>query len=149
MAKLSNSILLAGGAALVTYFLLAKKQAVNILNYYVKGISINFDGFTPVLTINLAIQNVSNQSFTIKSLTGLLYNNGKEIGNINSFDVLEVPPVSEVYYKINVRLNLISVVSDLISVIQQKSGATQNLSINAWINAGGLITPININYSLP
>lgn len=144
-----DKIVFAGVAATIVYFLLAKKQAVNLLNYFINGVSIDFEGLTPVLKLSIAIQNVSSVSFTIKSVVGTLYNNGKEIGTVSSFNTLLVPPISQVPYKLNIRLSLLSIVSDLIMVLQQKSGATQKLTFAGWVNAEGLLTPVNLDFTIP
>jgi LEA14-like dessication related protein len=143
----NNKILLVAGAALA-YWFYTKKQAIGLLNYYIANVGLSFDGFTPILRLNIGIQNPSNASFVIKDFVGNLVANGNNIGTMSSFVPLDVPAASQVVYPIYVRLNLIGIVSDIVNLIQNKSGIAQDIELTGFVNASGVVAPIDLKYKL-
>lgn len=145
---MSNKLLLIGAAA-VAYYLYTQKKAIGLLSYYIKSVDgVSFSGFTPYLDITLAIQNPSNTSFTVKDIIANLTVNGNNVGSISSFVPLEIPEASEVPYPLQIRLNLIGLTQDLITLIQQQSGNAITINLQGYVNASGITAPINLPYKI-
>lgn len=135
-------------AALVAWLVLAQKKALNLLNYIIQGVGLSWEGITPILNITLLIQNVSNENYTINSFVGNLYSGSTLIGNVSSFTPTQVLPSSQTLYNLKIRLSLIGVVSDLVALINQGSGIAQNLTLNGYVNASGIVAPVIITYKI-
>lgn len=135
-------------AALVAYNLFTKSQASGTLNFYPTKVSnIGFDGVTPVATIGLAAQNPSNQRFTLRAITGNLSANGYVIGNISQFLQQVIQPTSSSVIYFDVRLSLLSVVSDVIEAFQTNN-YSQELRFEGWINVDGFLQKLDIKYKV-
>lgn len=134
--------------ALVAYNLFTKSQASGTLNFYPTKVSnIGFDGVTPVATIGLAAQNPSNQRFTLRAITGNLSANGYVIGNISQFLQQVIQPTSSSVIYFDVRLSLLSVVSDVIEAFQTNN-YSQELRFEGWINVDGFLQKLDIKYKV-
>lgn len=133
---------------MIAWFVFANKKAIGMLNYIITGVGLSFEGITPVMRLSIGIQNVSNESFVIKSFVGSLTCNGFQIGNISSFTPVTVPAVSQITYDVYARLSLIGAVQDIVNLIQQKSGIAQTVIITGYINASGLVAPVNLSYKI-
>lgn len=146
-----NSLLKTGlfvGGALLAYNAFTKANALQTLNFYPKGVSgISFEGVTPIIKLNLAIQNTSNQQMVIRSLAGNLFANGFLIGNVSSYNVLAIRPNAESIFSITVRLSLLGVVQDIIDAIKG-NGFSQEIEFQARANVDRYNIPINIKYSI-
>lgn len=149
MAKdLKVKSLLLPAALFIGWLVYSQKKALDQLQFLVQGVGIKFDNFTPILKVDLMCQNVSNETFKINSIVGSLYSNNNYIGNVSNFTQISVLPSSQIIVPIEIRLSLTGIVSDLINLITTKSGITQNLVLNGYINASGIVAPLNINYKL-
>lgn len=140
-------LLPAVGAAFLVWFLVTKKSAES-LSYYFKGFSLSFDGITPVLKITIAIQNITNRNFNITGFTGNLFAGDVFIGNVSNIDPVVVEKGKETLYVLNVRLSLVSLVSDIISKIVQKEGLDYSLYLVGTLNAEGVLIPVNFNFTV-
>ena len=96
----------------------------------------------------MVIQNPSNEKYTINSFVGNLQSGTEIIGNVSSFVPTVILPNSQTTYPLTIRLSLIGVVSDLIALIQQGSGISQTLILNGYLNASGIVAPVNISYKI-
>ena len=143
----AEKLLLPIGAIIALYLFLAAK-AVSTLNYFIQGVALKFDGFVPVLNLSIGIQNVSNESFEIRSFVGNLILDGQTIGTISSFAVVPILPASQTIYPISVRLSVIGAVTDIISLLQGNSGAPKNIDIVGNVNASGVVAPVNLSYKI-
>ena len=142
-----NKILLIAGAGLA-YWFYTQKKAIGLLNYYIHGVDIDFDGLSPILKLDIGIQNPSNSSFQVRDFVGNLTANGNNIGTMSSFIPLEVPPASQVVYPVYVRMNPIGIVEDIINLLQSKSGISQTINLSGFVNASGVVAPISLTYKI-
>ena len=142
-----NKFLIIGAAALA-YWYLTKKKAIGFLNYYIQGIGLTFDGFTPIMKLNIGIQNPSNTSFTVKDFVGNLSCNGNNIGTMSSFTPMEIPAASQIIYPLFIRMNLIGIVSDIIALLENQSGIEQDIELTGFVNASGIVAPIDLKYKI-
>lgn len=138
------NIFLVGTLATAAWFAFSKKKSAGLLNYYLTGLSVAFDGVTPLLKFQLVVQNVSNEYYQVNSVVADVYADGTNIGNLSSFTTVKIPPASAAAVPVVVRLRLLAIVDDLVSLIQQKSGIPKKLEIKGYINASGFVAPLEI-----
>jgi LEA14-like dessication related protein len=134
--------------AVAAYYAYTTKKAIGQLNYYIKGVGLSFDNFSPLLLLQIEVQNPSNAAFTINSFVGNLSSGGDNIGNVSSFAKVVVAPASQIIYPIVVRLNLVTIVSDLVNLITKKSGIPQEVELTGYVNASGIVSSINLKYKI-
>lgn len=132
----------------IAYNLFAKKRAAGFLNFYpAKVTDIGFDGYTPVATIGLAAQNPSNQTFTIRAITGNLTSNGYMIGNISQFTNQVISPTASSVIYLQIRLSLLSVVNDLITAFQTNN-FSQDMEFKGTVNVDGILQELDLKYKV-
>ena len=141
----STTIALGTGLFLI-YSLFRKSNALGNLVFYPHSLKgIQFDGITPVMTLGLAVQNTSNQSFTLRSIAGELYANSYLIGNIGSFTPQTIYPNSQSVIFINARLSLLGIVSDIINAINANT-FNQTLELQSNANIDNLQVPVDLKF---
>jgi len=135
-------------AGIILYSLFRKSAAAGTLNFYPASVKkIKFEGATPIMVFGLAIQNTSNQSFTLKSIAGNLYANNYLIGNIGAFNPQVIAANSQTVIDVNVRMSLIGIVTDIINGIKNNT-FSQNLELESYANVDNLQVPVNITYKI-
>jgi len=145
---LKSKDILIGAGIFVAWLVYSQKKAIGLLNYIISGVSISFDGITPIMRLSIGVQNVSNESFLLKSFVGNLTANGFVIGNVSSFVPINIPAASQVNYDVYVRMSLIGVVQDIVNLIQQKSGMAQTVKLDGFVNASGIVAPVSLSYKI-
>ena len=135
-------------AGLLAFDLFAQKSAAGKLSYFIHKLGLKWDGGTPIVQIDMQVQNPSNQQFIIKSIVASAFSNGNPIGNISTFQTVVISPNSQQIVPVLVRLNAVAVVSDLLSLIQKGSGNPQELTIEGYVNANGFVSPLNLTYKI-
>lgn len=142
-------IALLTGAGFLAYKAFSKTQSAGTLNFYPASIkNIQMDGVTPVLTLGLAIQNPSSQTYIIKAVVGSLYANNILIGNVSSYVPKQVIATGQTIYPLNIRLSLLGIVQDILQAFQG-GGVQQRLELNAYANVDDFNIPIKLNYTIP
>jgi len=136
---------LAGVFALMLYL---QKGAAKLLNYVIQRVQLNFQGTTPVLRVDVGVQNPSNTDFTIKSIAGDAIAGGQVIGNFSMFQTIVVASNAQTTLPIDIRLNTLGVVADLIKVITQGYGNTTTITLDGNVNANGFVQPLKLEYKL-
>lgn len=145
---LRTSQLLLPVAGLLVIGLLLQKKAAAALHYFIKGVAISFEGITPVLRIDVMVQNPSNQSFTVRSIVGSLFADGSKIGDASLFQTVTIAPNSQSVLPVQVRLSPLAIVSDLVSLIMKGSGIPKTIVFNGYVNANEMVTDVNMTYSI-
>jgi len=135
-------------AGLIALGLYAQKTAAGYLNYYIRSVALSFDGIVPVLKVDLNIQNPSNQQSTIRSITGNVSANGKNIGNFSMFETIQVNPNSQVILPVYVRLAVVPIVSDLVTLILRGSGNSVEIDLKGFVNANNIVSSIDLTYKI-
>lgn len=144
----NGNLVVIGAIAIVAIAIASRKKAAGLLNYFISGVAIRWDGVVPIMRIDLGIQNPSNQDFTIKSLVGNVTANGYQIANVSAFDTVQVKAASQVIYPIYLRLSFIGVVADIVNLITTGNGTTQSISFKGTVNASDVVAPIELNYKI-
>ncbi len=136
----------AGG--IILYSLFRKGAALGTLNFYPGTVKdIEFDNSVPVMTLGLVVQNTSNQYFNLNSIAGNVYANDKYVGNVSSFIVQHIPANSQTTIFLNLRMNLIGIVTDIINAFTTHN-TSQVLKLEATANIDTLQVPVNISYTV-
>lgn len=130
------------------WFAFAKKQAISLLNYFIAGVDIGVQSGAPVIVLKVAIQNPSNENFTVNAIVGNLYANNQLIGNVSSFVNVPVAGASQSLLPINVRISLIGIAADVYNLISNHNGLSQTINFKGTINASGIIAPIDLTYKI-
>lgn len=133
---------------LIALGLFAQKRASGFLSYYIKSLALAFDGMTPVVKVNLVIQNPSNEQFVVRSLVATLFANGEAVGNVSAFTTITVNPNSQQILPVYVRLNTLSIVSDIVTLFQNNSGIQMTLNLKGVVNANSIVAPIDVSYKI-
>lgn len=126
---------------------MAQSRAAKTLNYFIQGIALAWDGFTPLLKLNIAVQNPSNEQFVIRSISGSAWLGDTNAGNFSMFQTVVIAPNAHSVVPIVVRLNASGIVSDLIRLIQ-KGGYQMDLRIKGFVNANGFVNELNLDYKV-
>lgn len=143
----STTILGLTAAGLLAFYFFNQSRTLGYLNYYIQGVDLGFTGITPVLRINLGIQNPSNDSFQVKSIVGNLYANNSLIGNVSAFGTLNIPAASSVVYPLYIRMSLMGVVSDIVKIFEG-GGITQQIEFDGAVNVNNITAPLTFKYSI-
>lgn len=140
--------LLIGAGAVVAYSLIRKKAAGGNLVFFAGGVQgFAWEGMEPVINISISVQNTSNQSFTIKSFAGNLFSDGFYIGNLSSFVPQTIGPNSQATITLAARLQMISVVNDIIKAIQS-ANFQKTIELKAMANVDNLQIPVNQKFNV-
>jgi LEA14-like dessication related protein len=149
MKPLAKTLLL-GGGALLAFTAFRKKLAVDGLNVYAdeKGLGARMDGITPIISFRIAIQNPSDESAQVRYFSGYVTANGYTIGNVNSFEPVVIRPNATTYMRVEARMSLLGVVSDIFNAISNHAGVSQDMQLRASMNVGGITLPVNLAYKV-
>lgn len=141
-----EALLLIGGA--VALYEYNQYRAGGNLNFFPGQVTdMSFEGLNPVATAELLIQNTSNVTFTINSLSGSVTLNGTLIGNISDFTPVTIGGNSEGYIPLKLRLLTLTIVQNLINAFG--GGAIkENLVVTGSVNANGVQVPLSITYQI-
>jgi hypothetical protein len=140
-----TKILLFSAIGIAAIWAWSQARAAGFLNTAAKSVSLAFDGLTPVLTLNLLIQNPSNSTFLVKAVSGNLYSKGELIGNVSNFTQITVGPASQVEYPLYIRLSLLGVVTDIVKLFSG-GGLQQQIEFKGVVNANDTTFPIDFKY---
>ncbi len=137
-----------GAGALFLWNFIAKTTALSTLNIFPGSIkNIHFDGVTPVMTMGLVAQNVSNQQIVINSVVANLYANSTLVGNLATFTPQTILPSSQMTFYIDIRLFPLSLVNDIIRSFQL-GNFSQALALKGSMNADRYVLPIDMNFKI-
>lgn len=143
----TGNLLLIGVAVLGLLYVSNLNIAGNTLQYVIES----FD-FTSLTTwhITIMIQNVSNATINVNSMSGTISVGGTQVGNISEFNgTLVVPPNSQVPIKVTVNPSIIGLSAEIITAIQSQNGQnTLPFVIAGNVNVDGIVVPFNITQNL-
>ncbi len=145
MDGLSVLLVLAGAAGL--YFWNLSKAATNLIYFPGNITGFRLDGISPVILVDLIIENTNNASFTINSLAGTVMSNDTVIGNITNFSPIEVAGNSQAAIPLTLTLQPIALVGDIISIITGGIGK-RDLKVHGTVNANGIQAAFDLNYKI-
>jgi LEA14-like dessication related protein len=103
---------------------------------------ISFQSITSY-TISIKVQNVSNATLVLNSLTGVVSINGNDLGNVSSFQTVEVAPNSEQVINIKMDLSLLGIPGLIQNVINSVRG-TYTFELKGHANVNNLLLPFDL-----
>ena len=141
-----DAVLIIGGVAAL-YFYNKARAAGRLLFYPGDVVGMYFDGPVPVAELELVVQNTSNSSLQLNSLAGNVFANGTMVGNISSFNPVNIPGNSQGSITLTIRFMLLGIVNDIIRAFQTGNFA-QDILIQGNVNAEGIPVPLALNYKI-
>jgi hypothetical protein len=98
-------------------------------------------------TVVLTVQNVSNVSAVIKSMTGELSLDSNAIASLSDFSERIVPPNGQIDIPVTVNLSLIDLPGAIQNIVT--SGANElNFNVSGNVNLSSLILPFNLDKTI-
>lgn len=140
-------IIIATGAA-IAIMAMVKSKSAQSLNYIFQGIRAAWQGSAPVLSLQIGVQNPTNQSFLIKSIVGSLYSAGTPIGNVSSFTPVNIAANNVTTIPVNIRLSLIGIATDLFNLIKNGNGQAHEIEFSGYVNADNISVPLKLTYKV-
>lgn len=132
----------------IAYSLLRKTVGLGNLNFYPAGVKdFKFEGTKPVMTLKIAVQNTSNQTYTLHSLAGNLFANGTLAGNAKLFQDTIIAANAEGILYIRVEMFLLGILNEIIAALQGNTISIK-LELDATANIDQLQVPINLTYQI-
>lgn len=143
-----NELLLLGAAVFaLVYF--SKASAAHNLKFFIATVSAEMQGATPVIVLQVMIQNPTNEAYQVNALVGnLSTSTGYLIGNVSGFTPVPIAAQSQQLYNVNVRVNLIGTALDIFNLVSNGQGLTQIVKFDGAINVSGLVVPIELDYKI-
>lgn len=135
-------------AGVLAWFYWAKSVAVTKLQFYVQDVDADFQDGAPIIRLNIAVQNPTNEAFVIDSVVGTLTANGQPIGQVSSYAQVPIPPVHASSYPVSVRISLVGMALSVYNLISQGIGTSQNIGFTGAINASGIVAPVDFNVKI-
>jgi len=143
-----KKILVVGAIGLAAWYLLQQKKAIEILSYFIASVGLSFEGVQPVLSLNVGVQNVSNSNFTLNSFVGTLTANGNVLGTASSFVPVYIAANSQSVFTLKIRLNLLGITADIVNILNGQTGLQQKIELKGYVNASGIVAPVDLNYEI-
>ena len=140
LAALKKTIfwLIGGAAALYIFSRYSfSKKAIFLL----RSVSPSGTFLQPTFTVDIAVQNPTNQRVVLKSLAGSVYVQDKYLGNVASFGDQFIEPNSESILKLTARPNAMGVFSSIKVLLTQPVGSV-SVRFSGSANVDGTSIPI-------
>lgn len=132
----------------VGLWLFTRYNAVSTLNFFPGSLAdLGFQGTTPVGTFTLIVQNTSNVDLSVDSFAGNVYANDILIGNVSSFQRVQLLSNSLSEVPLNVRFFTIGIVNDVIRAFQTGS-VKQDIVLEGSIGVSGVAVPIELTFKI-
>lgn len=136
-------------ALLIAGVYFTKASAAKNLKFFISSVSAEMQGATPVIVLQVMIQNPTNEAYQINALVGnLSTNSGYLIGNVSGFQPVPVAAQSQQLYNVNVRVNLIGTALDIFNLVSNGQGLTQIVRFDGAINVSGVVVPVELDYKI-
>lgn len=129
----------AGGAAAL-YFI-ARYQFSQKANFLLRSIRPSGSILSPTVTIEITVQNPTNQRVNLKSLSGSVFVNDKYLANVASFGDQIIDPNSESVLKLTARPTGLGVFQSVKELLTQPIGSIQ-ARFSGTANVDGINVPI-------
>lgn len=138
-------LLLAGAVWLYTSTV--TKAAGNLI--FVPGniTNIELQGISPVVVVNLIVQNTSNVDFTLNSLAATITSDGTQIGNVSNFHAVAIPGNSQTAVPLNLTLLPLGIVDNLIQAFYG-GFVKKEFIIDGSVNANGQQVPLTLIFKV-
>lgn len=135
-----NLLWVLGGAAAL-YFL-SRYSFGQKTSFFLRRVRPGGTITAPTVSVELAVQNPTNQTATIKSITGALSINGNAIANLAAFGDQKIAANSESTIRLTARPSAVGVFQTVKELFTAAPG-TISANFTGSANVDGLVVPIN------
>ena len=135
-----NIFWVVGGVAAI--YLLSKLRFGQKANFMLRSLRPGGTLLAPTINVEMAVQNPTNQTITIKSITGSVSVNDKYLANVSAFGDQKVLPNSESILRLTARPSATGVFQSIRELLTQPVG-TIAASFQGTANVDGLVVPIS------
>lgn len=140
-------LLLIAGAAAVVYFANRARSIAN-LTFFPQGVSsMAFEGMNPVAYVDILVQNTSNVSIDLNSLSGNAYVDNTLVGNVSNFTPVTSQGNSEGVLPLKIRFQALGIVNEIINSFQA-GHLKKELVIDGRVNADGIQYPLTLTFQI-
>ena len=135
-----NIFWVVGGVAAI--YLLSKLRFGQKANFMLRSLRPGGTLLAPTINVEMAVQNPTNQTITIKSITGSVSVNDKYLANVSAFGDQKVLPNSESVLRLTARPSAVGVFQSVREILMQPIG-TSSASFQGTANIDGIVVPIS------
>jgi LEA14-like dessication related protein len=140
----TGTVLLVGGGGLALWYLIQLGSAVGTVQIVFQGVQLK--SLTHYV-VTLTVQNISNISVDVNSMTGNVFLNGNSLASISDFDKRTVPANGQVNIDCEVSPDIFGIpgaVKDLVN-----GGANiLNFTATGNFNVNGIVLPFNLDKTI-
>ncbi len=139
-SRLKKAIFWVVGGAAALYFL-ARYNFSQKATFLLRGIKPTGTILQPTITVEIAVQNPTNQRITLKSISGSVFVNDKYLANVSSFGDQVITGNSESIVKVTARPSGVGVFQSIRQLLTQPIGTIQ-VRFSGSANVDGINIPI-------
>ena len=148
-----NPFLIVGLIGTAVFFLQkwSKAAALQSLNIVVKNFNVSCGGFlctSPELTVNLLLQNPTDQVINLRSIIANIFVNGQYIGNANALNVKAIAANSQDVYPLTVDLQITTILGEALAILQGDKNIQAVLELKGTVNVEGINYPLNLKFKV-
>lgn len=134
------------GAGALAYYLYKRGSTIASLNFVVQKVDFDVsNALLPVANVTVQVQNPTNGTLTLQSLSGNFYFNDKLGGSVSDFTPAIVGPNSATSIVLRLQSNDAQLISALLTFLNSRQGFT--ISVKAVANVSGIPIPVNLNFT--
>lgn len=135
-----NLFWVVGGVAAI--YLLSKLRFGQKANFMLRSLRPGGTLLAPTINVEMAVQNPTNQTITIRSITGSVSVNDKYLANVSAFGDQKVLPNQESILRLTARPSATGVFQSIRELLTQPVGSIA-ASFQGTANVDGLVVPIS------
>ena len=135
-----NLFWVVGGVAAI--YLLSKLRFGQKANFMLRSLRPGGTLLAPTINVEMAVQNPTNQTITIRSITGSVSVNDKYLANVSAFGDQKVLPNQESILRLTARPSATGVFQSIREILTQPIGSIA-ASFQGTANVDGLVVPIS------
>jgi len=135
-----NLFWVVGGVAAI--YLLSKLRFGQKANFMLRSLRPGGTLLAPTINVEMAVQNPTNQTITIRSITGSVSVNDKYLANVSAFGDQKVLPNQESILRLTARPSATGVFQSIREILTQPVGSIA-ASFQGTANVDGLVVPIS------
>ena len=140
-----NILLLIGGAAAL--FLLSRFRFGQKAIFQLRSLRPGGSLLQPTINVELAVQNPTNTTIKIKSITGSISVNDRFLANVSAFGDQTVGPNSESMLRLVARPSALGVFESVRELLNAAAGQV-SVTFSGSANVDGIVVPITETRSL-
>jgi len=139
-SRLKKAIFWVVGGAAALYFL-ARYSFSQKAIFLLRSVKPSGTILQPTITVEIAVQNPTNQRITLKSISGSIFVNDKYLANVSSFGDQIIAGNSESIVKVTARPSGLGVFQSVRELLTQPIGTIQ-VRFSGTANVDGINVPI-------